>query len=301
MWLISIRCRPRLPVLAVLVLVHWLGAATQTAMAAGAAAPDAAALDARLANVERLIGHSSGAKRVEASPVPEAQAHHARARELHARARERCGAGDLDGCGKLLDQATGEMMSAVRLAGRPPALDHKKRRDFEAKADSVAALLEALRRIGAEKGATDMTAKVEADVNLLVAKARDLERAGHLEEGRRGLDAAHDMAKGAIEELRGGDTLVRSLEFASKEEEYAYELDRNDTHQMLITVLVQEKRASAGVDRMVTTYVQRADALRAEAERQAGSGDFAGAVGTLEQSTKELVRAIRSAGIYIPG
>jgi HPt (histidine-containing phosphotransfer) domain-containing protein len=146
-----------------------------------------------------------------------------------------------------------------------------------------------------------MAARVEADVNVLVARARQLEQAGRLDEGRRSLNAAYEMAKGTIEELRGGDTLVRALEFASKEEEYRYELDRNDTHQMLITVLVEEKRSSRGVDQMVTKYVQRAQTLRGEAERQAGAGDFAKAVATLEQSTKELVRAIRSAGVYIPG
>lgn len=275
--------------------------AAQTAAPAQGAPPSAEALDARLANVERLIEHSSGARRVQASEVPEARSHRGRALALHAEARERCRAGDLIGCGGLLDEATREMMSAVRLAGRPAALDDRKREDFEARAESIAALLGALQRIGAEKGVADMAARVEADVNLLVAKARELEEAGKLEEGRRGLNAAYEMAKGAIEELRGGDTLVRTLEFASKEEEYDYELDRNDTHQMLITVLVAEKRASAGVDQMVTQYVQRAEALRTEAEGQAGAGNFAKAVATLEQSTKELVRAIRSAGVYIPG
>jgi hypothetical protein len=263
--------------------------------------PSAAALDSRLANLERLIEHSSGAQRVQASAVREAVAHHERARALHAEARECRRAGDLIGCGRLLDEATREMMSAIRLAGRPPAMDDKKRRDFESRAESIAALLEALKRIGAEKDAVDMAARVGADVNVLVAKARQLEDAGKLDEGRRSLNAAYEMAKGAIEELRGGDTLVRALAFASKEEEYTYELDRNDTHQMLITVLVEEKRSSAGVDQMVTKYVQRAEALRVEAERQAGAGDFAKAVTTLEQSTKELVRAIRSAAVYIPG
>ena len=276
-------------------------AAAQTAAPPQSAPPTAEALDARLANVERLIEQSSGARQVQASTVPEARTHRGRAQALHAEARGRCRAGDLAGCGRLLDEATREMMSAVRLAGRPAALDDRKREDFEARAESIAALLGALKRIGVEKGAGEMAARVEADVNLLVAKARELEDAGKLDEGRRGLNAAYEMAKGAIEELRGGDTLVRTLEFASKEEEYDYELDRNDTHRMLITVLVADKRASAGVDRMVTQYLQRAGALRAEAEGQAGTGEFAKAVTTLEQSTKELVRAIRSAGVYIPG
>ena len=285
----------------VLLVVDLAPGAAQTAAPSAGAPPSAEALDARLANVERLIVHSSGAQRVQASDVPAARSHRERALALHAEARERCKAGDLAACSGLLDEATREMMSAVRLAGRPPAMDDKKRQDFEARADSVAALLEALQRIGAEKGTADAAAQVQADVNVLVAKARELEQADKLDEARRGLNAAYEIAKGAIEELRGGDTLVRTLEFASKEEEYDYELDRNDTHQMLITVLVEEKRASAGIDQMVTRYLERAETLRAEAERQAGAGDFANAVVTLEQSTKELVRAIRSAGIYIPG
>ena len=281
-------------------IAPWIAVGAQTESGSRTPAPSAEALDARLANVERLIGHSSGAERVEASRVPEAMAHRDRARELHGQAAERCRAGYLGGCASLLDEATAEMMSAVRLAGRPPAMDDKKRRDFAARAERLAALLDALGRIGAEKGAEVMAAGVAGDVDVLVTRADALEREGRLDEARRSLDAAYEMAKGAIEELRGGDTLVRNLAFASKEEEYAYELDRNDTHRMLITVLVQEKRAAAGVDRMVSDYVERAEALRAEAERQAGAGDFAAGVATLEQSTRELVRAIRSAGIYIP-
>jgi hypothetical protein len=273
----------------------------QTAFQPESEVPTAQAIDSRLANVERLIEQSSGARRIQASGVPEALAHRERALVLHGEARERRAAGDLAGCARLLDEATREMMRAIRLAGRTPDMDDKKRRDFSEREQSIAALLEALERIGAEKGAADMAARVEADVNALVTKARQLEQAGRLDEGRRSLNAAYEMAKGAIEELRGGDTLVRALEFANKEEEYRYELDRNDTHQMLITVLVEEKRSSSGVDQMVTKHVQRAEALRGEAERQAGAGDFAKAVATLEQSTKELVRAIRSAGIYIPG
>ena len=93
-----------------------------------------------------------------------------------------------------------------------------------------------------------------------------------------------------------------SLNFASKEEEYHYELDRNDTHQMLVTVLLEEKMAdSAGVAKMVNVFLDKARLLREEGDRQAARGDFEAAVQTLEESTKELVRAIRSGGIYIPG
>jgi endonuclease III len=105
----------------------------------------------------------------------------------------------------------------------------------------------------------------------------------------------------AIEKLRGGDTLIRSLHFANKEEEYRYEVDRNDTHRMLIKVLLKEKMEQAAVQRRVNPSLKKADELRAKAEKQAAQGKYEDAVRTLEDSTKELVRAIRSAGIYIPG
>jgi len=94
---------------------------------------------------------------------------------------------------------------------------------------------------------------------------------------------------------------VRSLSFTSKEEEYRYEIDRNDTHRMLVTVLLQDKRGAAGVDAMVERSTLAAAALRKAADEQAARREFDAAVKTLEDSTRELVRAIRAAGVYIPG
>jgi hypothetical protein len=71
---------------------------------------------------------------------------------------------------------------------------------------------------------------------------------------------------------------------------------------MLVDVLLQEKMKSNGsVQTMVTKFMDKADKLRAQADQQASAGEYETAITTLEQSTKEIVRAIRSAGIYIPG
>jgi hypothetical protein len=78
-------------------------------------------------------------------------------------------------------------------------------------------------------------------------------------------------------------------------------VDRNDTHHMLVRVLVQEKRPGPQAQAAVEDLVQRAGVLRREAEAKAGGGNFRAAIELLEQSTRELVRAIRGAGLYIPG
>ena len=262
---------------------------------------DEKAVESRLANVKRLIETSSGARRIESSDNADAKKMLDDARELYLRAEARFREGDAAGSNVLLEKATLAVFEAVRLTGTPAVLEEKKHADFEQRAESIDALLAALGRIGDEKGTQDKVSATTANVRRLVDEANALEAAGKAEEGRLALDAGYDLAKRAIEDLRGGDTLVRSLSFESDEDEFLYELDRNDTHKMLVQVLLEEKRKSSNVDRMVRSFIERADALRLKAEQSARSGDYKAAVGELEESTKELVRAIRGAGVYIPG
>jgi hypothetical protein len=55
------------------------------------------------------------------------------------------------------------------------------------------------------------------------------------------------------------------------------------------------------LDQQVQGFVAKAKELRTQAEAAAAKRDHAQAVKLLEDSTVELVRAIRNAGIYIPG
>ena len=49
------------------------------------------------------------------------------------------------------------------------------------------------------------------------------------------------------------------------------------------------------------TFINKAVVLREDAESAAGKKKYEEAIELLEESTKELIRAIRSAGVYIPG
>jgi hypothetical protein len=257
-------------------------------------------LDNRFANVSRLVEESSGARRVDGSGNSEALARREQARALLLQARTARDAGDSARASELLGEASRSMFDAVRLAGTPDSITRKDDSDFDDRVRSIEALTAALERITAEKG-SEVSSDVVPKVKTLLARGIALRDGGDTPGGRKVLDEAYEQAKRGVEELRGGETLVRTLKFASKEEEYRYELDRNDTHRMLVEVLVSEKRTQASIDQMVTKFSDNAAKLRAEAERQAGGGNFADAVTTLENSTKEYIRAIRSSGIYIPG
>jgi len=265
------------------------------ALVAGTAA--AATLDEQLATVETLVERSSAARQVETSGVPQALSGRERAREALRAAKQAASAGDSAQAEQQLVEARRQMIAAVRLASADRLTAEKAQADFERRLESARALLDAQRRVSAEKGKGAealRTAEQKMDVALkLRAEGRMSAALGELEQ-------AYLIAKASLGSLRQGDTLVRSLNFASKEEEYRYELDRNDTHQMLLRVLLDGKRETASGD-SVATYVERARGLRVRAEDAARRGDHAAAVRDLEDATTELVKAIRGAGVYIPG
>ncbi len=264
----------------------------------GVQAQDRAQLERRLQSVATLIESSSAARQIETSGDASAREKRDNARLIHREAVATLNAGDTAAAARLLDQAAREMMSGARLARPEQVAGEKARRDFDARLDSARALLAAQQRITQEKGteavATEATHRIEA----LIADAQRRAAAGRLDEARPLLDRAYLTARVSIESMRRGDTLVRALKFNSPREEYDYEIDRNDTHQMLIQVLLADRKEAAALMQGPTA---RAAALRTQAEALAGRGDHAVAIQALEDSTRELVRAIRAGGIYIPG
>jgi hypothetical protein len=199
--------------------------------------------------------------------------------------------------GQWIVLASLALFEGVRLAGAETVVADKQRADYDARLESAKSLAAAQRRIALEKKVVAGAAETSKAIDELIAQAEREAGAGELGKARGTLERAYLVAKASIGSMRGGDTLVRSLDFATKEEEYRYEVDRNDTHLMLLRLLVADSGKAAGMQ----AASAQAQSLRERAERRAGEGAWAEAVGLLEESTKELVRAIRAAGIYIPG
>ncbi len=263
--------------------------------------PTKAGVSSRLDNVKRLLEVSSGADRVKASGNAEAIAKREEAISAAASAEASFKSKDYKESNEFLTQATTLMFEAVRMVGTGDVGKEKSLEDYNRRAASVDILMEALERISTEKKSGMEVETQKEAIEAKVALSKSLLAEEKIDDARRELDEAYEMVKVSIEALRGGDTLIRSLDFATKEEEYHYEIDRNDTHRMLIDVLLEEKRKTESIDNMVSKFVAQSESLRKEAEAQAAKGDYEAAIATLDRSTKELVRAIRSAGVYIPG
>lgn len=260
-------------------------------------AVDRVRLEQRFSAVETLIERSSGARQIESSGVADARDKLGKAREIYRQARAAYDSGQFARASQLLPQASVQMFEAVRLAAPEQITAPRSRSDFEARLESVNSLHAAYRRVAAEKMGVSDAAQTSRDIERRIGEARRLADEGRVDVGRAELDRAYLITKAAVSSLRGGDTLVRALEFSNKEEEYRYEIDRNDTHQMLIKVLLDGKPETS----QSRGFIDRAVQLRGQAEGAAARDDHLGAIQLLEQSTRELVRAIRGAGVYIPG
>ena len=260
-------------------------------------------LESRLQSVDKLLTTSSAAQKIKGSDNQAAKQKHEQAVTLYQKAKQADSKGDDQQAADLLKQATSTMFEATRMIEKDQSFLVKDLRDFDARKESIQSLCTAYENIAEEKGITsEEENELHAFVHQRLEQAVVLKDDNRVKEGRKMLDEAYVAAKVAIEHLRGGETLVHSLNFANSEEEYHYEVDRNDTHRMLVNVLLKEKmEKNSGARSMVDKFLGKADLLRKQADAQALDGQYENAVGTLEQSTKEIVRAIRSAGIYIPG
>lgn len=263
--------------------------------------PGTPPVDSRANFLDKLIDTSSGAQQVLKSDNPEVKALHLKAKDLLSQAKNAFRLGNNSEGSALLDQSAKSMFMAIRLATPSSAGDAKFKHDFDKRRDSVNTLIEAFNRIANEQNEYSSSKKTNKQLGELITKADELQENGKYVPAKKELDKAYHLIKVSIESLRGGQTLVRSLNFATPEEEYDYEIDRNNTHKMLVKLLVNGKAKSTYVQEMVTKFTHSANLLRIQAEQSAQDEKYEDAIKLLEQSTKQLVRSIRSAGIYIPG
>jgi hypothetical protein len=258
---------------------------------------DKAQLSSNIDSVGKLLETSSAARQIDSSKAPEALQRRERARELHRAAKTALDQDSLEKASALLTESRSTFFDAVRFAAPEEVTAKKLENDYLLRLESVQALLGAYKRVSDEKSAKGVTETV-GQIEKSIAAAGALAKERKFKEARAEIDRGYLVAKAGLTSLRSGDTLTRSLNFATKEEEYNYEIDRNNTHQMLIKVLVDDKKASG---EMVQGYLSKGQELRIKAEEAALRKAFGEAIKLLEDATAELVRAIRNAGIYIPG
>ena len=263
-----------------------------------AATPSDDPLAKRLAMVHTLLFDSSAAKQIAKSGAEPALAKRRQAISVYEMAVAR---GDIEIRRTQLNQAVAMLYEAVGLVSNGAGGDQKNQRDFANRKSSLNALLAAHERIMNEKGKSQLHTLLVAEIEEDSDMADALLAEGRFAEARAHLDRAYEVTMLSVEHARTGETLTRELKFDTPRDEYVYELDRNDTHRMLVTMLLKDKLDSQSTQNRIAGFIEVADSYREVALKHADAGNFDEATGALELSTNELVKAIRGAGVYIPG
>ena len=201
----------------------------------------------------------------------------------------------------LIGKSKKALFEAAKLSGSGESRKDKEKKSYESMKRSMNALLEAMERIGAEKGNKKQVEQLAEKTRNMIKQADQQVSSGKHKEGMELLGKAVYGIDNKINEMRSGDTLTRSLSFATPKEEYQYELERNDTHLMLVNVYLAENPAEGEARSKIDQYLDGAGTFRKKAEDMASAGKYQDAVREMESSTVNIIRAIRAMGVYIPG
>jgi len=248
-----------------------------------------------------LIERSSVSKQILSSNNEASIQQYKLAQSLRDQALAAYREGRYDESEMLIGKSKKAIFEAAKLSRSGVNRIEKEKKNYESMKRSVGALLEAMERIGSEKGKKKQIEALAEKSRNLIKQADQYSASAKYKDGIALLGTAVHGIDNEISQMRSGDTLTRSLSFATPKDEYQYELERNDTHLLLINVYLAENPVDGETRSKIDLHLDGATAFRKKADDLASTGKYQDAVREIESSTVNIIRAIRAMGVYIPG
>lgn len=238
------------------------------------------------------------AHKAEASGNQEIRALLAKARQLLEAARSDLAIKKYEHAARTLDDALRTVSSASSALSRnDPGLTegaHRARNTelIEQIQTYRASLAETVAQTGSEQAVAAL-----GRLDKMAAEAQELMQREHHGEANKLLGNAYRHAVISLSRIRAGQTVVLEVKFDSPADEFAYEQKRNRSHEMLVNMTLEERRAKGPLRETVARRADESKKLRQLAEAQAAAGDYKSAIKTLELATGELVQALQGMGV----
>ena len=245
-----------------------------------------------------LVHDSPVSKRIEASEDDEAKANLKRAQDMWEQAVEHSEKSEYELADVHISEGL-KLMTSVSRKFKDQDRVRRARIDlYKQVKGHVDMFVAAFDRIVVEKGEDHIQKMLDKEkLDDLITSAQGKYDDGDLVMANHMMRQAADMVDHALSDARHEDVLLRELSFENLEEEYAYELQRNDSYVMIIDMLQKKKTASSQAS---SAYVQKMieanAAQREEAEALVKNGDYKQGIALLEKSTDKLSRALRVSG-----
>jgi len=222
-----------------------------------------------------------------------------RARADLAEGAEALGRGDLKRAEQSLNAGLRQVSTLVLQQGARAANPAAKKGDFKARRSQIDSFIRSL------EAGSDAASLSPWTGRLAVAKKGLQQADAHYDqekyaEAHARLVSIYEDVVVIVGEARRNQSIVYRLAFATPADEYAYELERNKSYEILVDIAIAEKpNPDKALRPYILKLVGQSRELREQAGAQAASGDHLKAIGTLEDATKHLVKALRSAGVMV--
>ncbi|VAW45964.1 hypothetical protein MNBD_GAMMA03-1851 [hydrothermal vent metagenome] len=254
-----------------------------------------------LAMNESLLTKSSLVQKVKKVNLPQASEVLEKALSSHKLALAKLSSGDFSGSEKARDESLKLLMLASRLAHQASGFEEKKAKEhYEQKLKSVQGLLSAHKRITDLNSGSNTEQELQKIISPLLELAEKNEREQKFKEAFASLNKAYFLIANSIKSQRTGQTLVRSLDFATAKEAYEYEMGRYENYQMLVNMMIDERRAFKRNAR-TKPFFDEASRYQTQAENLVKKGKYDEASPLIEKASKALVNLLRDSGVHIPG
>lgn len=269
-------------------LLLWLFAGIGCAFVAMAEAEQGSSRDRELLAqkvmlLDNLLTRTKSSERYSAVENQAARELVAEAEEFAGIAKENLKQGDLEVAAQGLDEAFQRMFTASRMCKKETGSTLVEQMRYQELLEGIGSL-----QTGADIGIDPAAEKLVQDARV---RAEQDDYAGAI--GL--LSQAYEMVAAAVAHARDKQTLVYSLDFATPEEEYDYEVRRYSGNQMIIDLLLEKHPGSTAA--LVKNFVAKAEEMREAAGAKATEGRFGEAVRDMEAAGKHQQRAMRLLGI----
>ncbi|MDH3325568.1 MAG: hypothetical protein OEM38_02485 [Gammaproteobacteria bacterium] len=134
-------------------------------------------------------------------------------------------------------------------------------------------------------------------VEKLVTEAVQLSTKNKFVSAKKLIKKAERLVIKALNEMLNSQTIVYDLNFATPDEEYAYEVTQYEGYLELIPVAIEVKKPRAGSIKLMETYVGKGKFFREKADEAAKAGRWEEAMVVIRDATIEVRRGLRLLGV----
>ncbi|HDH09194.1 MAG TPA: hypothetical protein ENG96_06955 [Gammaproteobacteria bacterium] len=257
------------------------------------------ALKQKLMYLEKMIFSSTISQRVNSSGKPEAIALLNEVQNNFNQANEMFTAGELEKANELISKSYTMAGKLSQMVADKKNQQQKDQAQFEGLHKQSHSYLKTLDALASEEESLSGYLPDKSIITAQIHEAAEFANKGDFKHANDAMMGIVSLLEQSLVAARDSMTLISRFEFGSLAEEYSYEIESFKSHQMLVDLMIRERKPSLALKKLIDDRVAKSQDLKDKAESSAKLDKYGDSISLMEQAIKELVRALRIGGLNI--